>query len=71
MRFVIRTRAIGKIFDHPFVEGDPFSEADFQSGIPKMVLSEQVATDLFGTGQAVGQQVGDGFYHFHRLRGGA
>ena len=23
-----------KIFDHPFVEGDPFSEADFQSGIP-------------------------------------
>ena len=33
-----------KIFDHPFVEGGPFSEADFQSGIPKMVLSEQVAT---------------------------
>lgn len=46
-----------KIFDHPFVEGGPFSEADFQSGIPKMVLSEQVATDLFGTGQAVGRQV--------------
>ena len=46
-----------KIFDHPFLEGGPFSEADFQSGIPKMVLSEQVATDLFGTGQAVGRQV--------------
>ena len=46
-----------KIFDHPFVEGAPFSEADFQSGLPKMVLSEQVATDLFGTEQAVGRQV--------------
>ena len=53
-----------KIFDHPFVEGDPFSEADFQSGIPKMVLSEQVATDLFGTGQAVGRQVVMDFISF-------
>ncbi len=46
-----------KIFDHRFVEGAPFSEADFQSSIPKVVLSKRMASRLFGGEKAVGRQV--------------
>ena len=46
-----------RIFDHTFVEGIPFTEADVQSGIRKAVLSEQTARDLFGKESAVGKEV--------------
>lgn len=46
-----------KIFDHRFVEGAPFSEADFRSSIPKVVLSKRMASRLFGGEKAVGRQV--------------
>lgn len=46
-----------KVFDHRFVEGGPFGEADFQSAIPKIVLSRRMATRLFGGEKAVGRQV--------------
>lgn len=56
--------AYWKIYDHPFLEGKPFDEADFRSAIPKAVLSSRVATDLFGTGQAIGRQVVINFVTF-------
>ena len=37
-----------KVFDHQFVEGNPFSAEDFQSGIRKVVISERLAFELFG-----------------------
>ncbi|MGM9759808.1 MAG: ABC transporter permease [Parabacteroides sp.] len=46
-----------QIFDHQFVEGSPFTEADFQSGVPAIVLSEETARQLFGQEPAVGRDV--------------
>lgn len=45
------------IFDFRFLEGTSFSEADFQSGLPRMVISQRVASDLFGGEKAVGRTV--------------
>ncbi|MDD2951573.1 MAG: ABC transporter permease [Parabacteroides sp.] len=45
------------IFDHRFVEGGAFGEADFRSAVPKIVLSRRMATRLFGGEKAVGRQV--------------
>ncbi len=46
-----------KIYDHHFVEGGPFGEADFRSAIPKVVLSERMADRLCGGERAVGRQL--------------
>lgn len=46
-----------KFFDHRFVEGGPFTEADFQSAIPAVVLSESLAKRLFGSERATGREV--------------
>jgi len=46
-----------KIFDFDFVEGAPFTEADFQSAIPRVVISERMAKRLFGGERAVGRQI--------------
>lgn len=47
-----------KIFSFRFVQGKPFSEADFQSGIPTAVISESLAKRLFGSAaEANGQSV--------------
>ncbi|MGM9797145.1 MAG: ABC transporter permease [Parabacteroides sp.] len=46
-----------QIFDHTFVEGAPFTQADFEAGIRKVVLSEETARKLFGNESAVGREV--------------
>ena len=46
-----------KIFDFDFVEGTPFTEADFQSAIPRVVISNRMAASLFGGERAVGRQI--------------
>lgn len=46
-----------KVFNFSFLEGIPFSEADFQSEIPRAVISAQLASKLFGTVNATGKQV--------------
>lgn len=46
-----------KIFDFEFVEGMPFTEADFRSAIPRVVVSEATARRLFGGGSALGRQL--------------
>jgi|GluameStandDraft_1065615.scaffolds.fasta_scaffold00500_23 putative ABC transport system permease protein len=46
-----------KIFDFDFVEGAPFTEADFQSAIPRVVISNRMAASLFGGERAVGRQI--------------
>ncbi len=46
-----------KVFDLNFTKGSPFSEADFQSGIPHAVIASDVASTLFGTTDAVGETI--------------
>ena len=46
-----------QIFDHTFVEGAPFTQADFEAGIRTVVLSEETARKLFDNESAVGREV--------------
>jgi putative ABC transport system permease protein len=43
------------VFEFTFLYGQPFTEADFQSAIPRAVITSEVAIRLFETGNAVGQ----------------
>lgn len=46
-----------KIYSYHFIDGKPFSEADFQSGLPKTVITKSLAKKLFGDESAVGKQI--------------
>lgn len=46
-----------QVFSFRFLQGTPFTEADFQSGIHTVVLSESMAKRLFSTTDAVGQYI--------------
>ncbi len=45
-----------KVFDFTFVDGKPFSNADFEAGLPVAVIDSEVARRLFGTAQATGKE---------------
>lgn len=47
--------AFFKIFDYTFLHGKPFTEADFEAGAKKAVVTESLARRLFGTADAVGR----------------
>ncbi len=44
-----------KVFSFRFLEGKPFTEADFRSGMPVAVIARSLARRLYGDGSAVGQ----------------
>lgn len=44
-----------RIFQFKFIQGKPFSEADFASGLKFAVISESLARNLFGSSNVVGQ----------------
>lgn len=46
-----------KVFDFHFIAGKPFTEADFNSGLPRVVITEQLARQLFGSEEPVGREV--------------
>ncbi|MCC8153724.1 MAG: ABC transporter permease [Tannerellaceae bacterium] len=46
-----------KVFNFHFLKGQPFSEADFLSAIPKAVVSDKLARELFGTEDVIGQTI--------------
>jgi putative ABC transport system permease protein len=46
-----------KVFDFRFLHGQPFSEPDFNSGLPRAVISEKAARRLFGTADVVGKSI--------------
>lgn len=46
-----------KMFDFHFVEGKPFTEADFESGIRAVVITDKLARTLYGTTDVVGNVV--------------
>lgn len=45
------------VFDHQFVEGRAFTQSDFDSAIPKAVISQRMARRFFGEDTAVGKQL--------------
>lgn len=46
-----------KIFDFRFLSGKPFTEADFESGLPRVVMANRLARKLFGSEPPVGKVV--------------
>ena len=44
-----------KVYSFNFREGKPFTEADFESGLPRVVLAGSLARRLFGENEATGQ----------------
>ncbi len=49
--------AFWKVFDFKFIAGGPFAEADFQSGVPVAVVSEELARRIFGRVDVVGSEL--------------
>ena len=49
--------AFWKVFDFRFLHGQPFTEADFNSGLPNVVISDYLARRLFNTTDAVGHEL--------------
>lgn len=49
--------AFWKVFDFEFVAGAPFTDADFQSGLPVVVVSEGLARRAFGRTDVVGSEL--------------
>lgn len=46
-----------KVFDFSFLQGKPFTEADFQSGLRVAVISEDLARRIFGKADVVGEYI--------------
>lgn len=53
-----------KVFSFRFLEGKPFTEADFRSGMPVAVIARSLAKRLYGDGSAVGQALSLDFTSF-------
>ena len=56
--------AFWTIFPFRFIDGKPFTEADFQSGIATTVISESLSHRLFGTTEATGKTINLDFKPF-------
>ncbi|MCM1504622.1 MAG: ABC transporter permease [Muribaculum sp.] len=46
-----------QVFDFTFVEGKPYDEASFESGLAQLVLTESVAREVFGSTDVVGREI--------------
>ena len=46
-----------KVFDFRFISGKPFTEADFISGLPRVVITNTLARKLFGSEDPIGKEV--------------
>lgn len=46
-----------KVFDFTFIDGAPFTQADFDAGLPKIVITESVARKVFGTTEVAGREI--------------
>ncbi|MEG1563250.1 MAG: ABC transporter permease [Bacteroides sp.] len=44
-----------RIFRFAFLSGKPFTTADFEAGLPRVVITEKIARKLFGTTDGVGR----------------
>ena len=49
--------AYWRVFDFTFLDGQPFSTEDVDAHLPKCIITESVARELFGTSQAAGKDL--------------
>ena len=52
------------IFNFRFITGKPFEKADFLSGIPKAVITDQTARELFGTTDVLEKKIVINFINY-------
>ena len=52
------------VFNFRFIAGKPFEKADFLSGIPKAVITDQTARELFGTTDVLGKNIVINFINY-------
>ena len=52
------------IFNFRFITGKPFEKADFLTGIPKAVITDQTARELFGTTDVLGKNIVINFINY-------
>ena len=45
-----------KVFDFSFIDGKPYTQMEFNSGIPVAVVSETISRKLFGTTRSAGRE---------------
>ena len=50
-----------KVFDFRFTAGKPFTDADFSSGLPRVVITNTLARKLFGSEDPIGKEVMIGY----------
>ncbi|WP_300724766.1 ABC transporter permease [uncultured Bacteroides sp.] len=53
-----------KLFHFDFIDGRPFNDMEFQSKIPKVVISAGLAKEVFGTTFAVGKKISLNFAEY-------
>jgi len=46
-----------KVFDFSFIKGYPYTDADFDSALPKAVITSRVALELFGSTDVIGETI--------------
>lgn len=46
-----------KVFDFTFIDGKPFTKADFDAGRPEIVITESIARAVFGTTEVTGREI--------------
>lgn len=46
-----------RVFDFRFIDGQPYDEAAFESGLPVIVINKSVSRRLFGTTEATGREI--------------
>lgn len=54
-----------QVYDFRFLSGKPFSEAEFQSGVPVAVITHRLARQVFGKTDVVGREIS---LHYRRYR---
>lgn len=52
---ILTDEAFWKVFDFSFIEGKPYTREDVAAGLHKVVITEKVAKEIFGTTAVVGQ----------------
>lgn len=46
-----------KVMDFAFIDGSPFTQEEYESGIPVAVVTEHTAREIFGTADVVGKEI--------------
>ena len=54
---MLTDEAFWEVFDFTFIDGNPYTKADVDAGLRKVVISEKTARETFGTTAVTGQRV--------------